>query len=214
MAKYVCLPLTIIVTDIVDWTHWTVPLIGLQFISLPMCDCHWLFTGKVPDSKLHGAFIGPTWGRQDMLAPWTLLSKMLLRDNSSSRRCTITNSAQILMAGVQTACSWSIYACKLFGLFLEFSYITGDSLYIEPRNYLILKQGFSILDKEFPQSDQAVRNRSRVPNLARYGFAVTGFMSISKKYMLVKTRRITKNIPCLKYRAPSQYNICVWRFPC
>ena len=33
-----------------------------------------------PDSKVHGAYMGPTWGRQDptqlgpMLAPWALLS--------------------------------------------------------------------------------------------------------------------------------------------
>ena len=33
---------------------------------------------NVPDSKVHGAYMGPTWGRQDpcgpMLTPWTLLS--------------------------------------------------------------------------------------------------------------------------------------------
>ena len=43
----------------------------------------WLIDGfkqivRYPDSKVHGANIGPTWGRQDpggsMLAPWTLLS--------------------------------------------------------------------------------------------------------------------------------------------
>ena len=35
-----------------------------------------------PDSKVHGAYMGPTWGWQDpgdpMLAPWALLSRKLL----------------------------------------------------------------------------------------------------------------------------------------
>ena len=37
-----------------------------------------LYTDRTPDSKFHGAIMGPIWGRQDpggpMLAPWTLLS--------------------------------------------------------------------------------------------------------------------------------------------
>ena len=55
---------------------------------------------SIPDSKVHGANMGPIWGRQDpggphvgpMLAPWTLLSGIdcPLTDMGEMNKCQIT----------------------------------------------------------------------------------------------------------------------------
>ena len=60
---------------------------------------------NVTDSKVHGANMGPIWGRQDpggpMLAPWTLLSGMFI----SIVRCLF------IAAFLKGACTTSIDEC-------------------------------------------------------------------------------------------------------
>ena len=52
-------------------------------------DAHVSLDLNNPDDKVHGAYMGPTWGRQDpggpMLAPWTLLSGKL-RTNATCHK--------------------------------------------------------------------------------------------------------------------------------
>ena len=71
------------------YVRWVPPKHPISSHAMSIAATHSLNGGidrTSPDGKVHGAYMGPTWGRQDpggpMLAPWSLLSGRVLTQNS------------------------------------------------------------------------------------------------------------------------------------
>ena len=65
-----------------------------------------------PDSKVHVAYMGPIWGRQDqgvpMLAPWTLLSVYIYTEQLHVATHPFNNFTVNVITYARSNLSWSL----------------------------------------------------------------------------------------------------------
>ena len=96
-------------------------------------NCVIISSGNYPDNKVHGANMGPIWGRQDpggpMLAPWTLLSGMAFhrKDVNSSPEpmatfCQLNYSNQNTN-NFHSKKYISIFVCKISTILWQVQYV-------------------------------------------------------------------------------------------
>ena len=94
---------------------------------------------SIPDSKVHGAEMGPIWDRQDpdgpMLAPWTFLSGISYIDISTSVIWIALGKMYLITEYSRSLCKTAIY----------YIIMTGECLCLSVYFYLPLPCVWSIL---------------------------------------------------------------------